>query len=109
MKWLRQILDPAPMYDLDLTKLSLALNGPAVRHHWLKALLEQLRELNLEIDRMLERNDPQSRYIEISARRRQLVAILQQIETSKNSVELEVDHNQESLLDTLAVERAPGN
>ena len=94
----RELFSPRNTHKLDVGRLMEDLNNPLVRANWLKAVLEQLVAMNLDIDRLLDRGEIDERIREISARRRQLVAVLEQIEASRNSVELEKDHNQDDLL-----------
>lgn len=111
MNWPRtifEILCPAELNDLNVEELAIALNNPAVRNRWLQDVLEDLRRLNLHVDKLLERNEPQHKFVEVSARRRQTWAILQQIQLAKNSVEMDSGHNPMEDLDHVAVDPAPG-
>lgn len=101
MKWPRtwlEVFDPQATQKLDVSRIVSDLNNPQVRAHWLRAVLDQLRAINLEVDKLLDKGPITERLIEISAKRRQIVAVLEQIEASRNSVELENNHNQDDLL-----------
>lgn len=103
-----KFFEPIAFQSLDVSALMMALNDPAVRQHWLRNVLLELKEINIAVDRALERPEPSLRLLELGARRRQIMSVLQQIETSKNSVELDDDQNQMVDVDRLAVAPAPG-
>src|SRR5688500_18001145 len=101
MRWPKTwagLLDPEAKQELDMESLALALNASTVRVHWLQEVLATLAKINLEIDKMVERNDNKESFIQVSAKRRAIAEVLQQILVSRNSVAMELHHNQGAVL-----------
>lgn len=94
--------------ELEPSELLAAFNDPAVRRHWMRAVLYELAQLNMGVEKALEHPAPAQKIAEVAARRRQTLNLLQQIETSRNSVEMDEHHNPEIDLDRVAVQSVPG-
>lgn len=111
MKWPKTLSDfwsPRNVQGFDFQKLALALNAPPVRVNFLQALFEHLWTLNVSVDKLLAENASPEKIRDIAAGRNMLVKVLQQIESSENSVAMELHHTPDDLLSKLAVDPAPG-
>ena len=89
-KWIESLYKPEETNFRDAAKedIFLALNEPAVRTHWVNALIEELRAINIGVDRALS----DGKFDELPSkadRRRAIVFCLNQILDSKQAIETE--------------------
>lgn len=95
-KWIQSLYEPKKtnFKDAVLEDLESALNHEGVRKHWLNALVEELRAINIGVDRALADNmldEIQAKAI----RRRTIVFCLNQILESQTAVETELYEQQQ--------------
>jgi len=55
--WLREIFDPEDFNNLDISLIAGSFNDPAVRSIWLNDCLEELKRINLELDKRILSGD----------------------------------------------------
>lgn len=91
-RWLADIFEPAEFNGLDLVGIGEAFNDSAVRSRWLLDLLEELRRINLEVDRrLLMGND--FGFNDLCARRKAFQDVLEGVLSAKRSIAQEVRPN----------------
>ena len=94
-KWIESIYQPQKtnFKDAALEDLMAALEIPAVRRHWMDALVEELRAINVGVDRAMREGNLEQ-LPSASDRRRTIVWVLNQILESKTAVETELYEQQ---------------
>ena len=109
-KWIESLYKPEKtnLTDAALEDLQAAMNDQGVRAHWLSAMIEELRAINIGVDRALA--DNQFDQLPSKAdRRRAILFCLNQILDSKQSLETErferAHDNQRSAFEGVAVQR----
>lgn len=110
MKWIEALYVPSKtnLRDAGREDLEIALNDPSIRRHWLNAMEEELRAINVGVDRSLAEgtfNDIASK----ADRRRAILFCLNQILDSRTAIDNErfesMRDNQPSPFDGVAVQR----
>lgn len=107
-----EIFSPKELQQLDAMELVDAMNDPVIRKHWLHAIFEELKRLNLEMDQILLRNEAY-RFPDLAARRKAFQDALELILSAKRGVLLGRNHNQAGTkvgqfdLDSVTVDPAP--
>jgi hypothetical protein len=102
--WLSQLFEPSAFNDLNINELLASLTDTSVRNHWMKAVLEEVKEINLRTHVALMNGDLGERFIQESARLQGIDWVLRQILNSQNSVAMEKRQNQtDDVLDSVAV------
>lgn len=102
-RWLHQIfdIDRQGIDDCDLDAVIDALNSPQVRAEWVAMLVNELKQIHLQVDsRLLSARE--ENLIDLCSRRKAFRDVLQMVITAKRIVRKEVDHNQtksESFID----------
>jgi len=100
VKWIESLYEPEKtnFRDAGLEDLLLALEQPAIRKHWVNALVEELRAINVGVDRSLREGKIED-LKQTAARRTALVFCLNQILDSRTAIENEqydLAHNNEA-------------
>jgi len=95
-KWIESLYEPTVtnFKDAALDDLTAALENGAVRKHWLNALVDELRAINVAVDKGLDANKlDDMRYR--AERRRAIIFCLNQILESQTAVDTELyeQHN----------------
>lgn len=65
----------APSNDLDVSALGEALNDPGIRTRWLAAMLDEIRQMNIDVDRALLSSVPLALH-DLCARRKAYQEVL---------------------------------
>lgn len=110
-KWIESLYKPQQtnLRDAAIEDINLALNEPAVRNHWIDAMVEELRAINIGVDRALADNNFEQLPSK-AERRRAILFCLNQILDSKQSLDTERfeethdNQNQRSQFDGVAVQ-----
>lgn len=50
-RWLKELFDPD--YDMDTTAIRIALNDAGTRTLWITSVLEEIKQMNIDVDRRL--------------------------------------------------------
>lgn len=110
-KWIESLYEPQKtnFKDAAMEDLILALNEPGVRQHWLNALVEELRAINVGVDRAMRENKLDELPSKAD-RRRAIVFCLNQILDSKTALDNDLYEEQhknqaESAFNGVAVQR----
>ena len=95
VKWIEGLYVPQKtnFKDAALEDLMTALENSAVRRHWMDALVEELRAINVGVDRAM-REGKMEELPSKSDRRRTIVWVMNQILESKTAVETELYEQQ---------------
>lgn len=95
-KWIESLYEPEKtnFRDAALEDLIQALNSPAVRQHWISALVDELRAINVGVDRSLREGDF-FQMPERAARRGAIVFCLNQILESQTALNTEILEKEE--------------
>ncbi len=84
-RWLKDIFDPETFNDLDRAAMGSAFNDPAVRELWLTYCFDELRLMNMEVDkRLLSGTD--IGLIDLCARRKAFQDVLEAILSSRRKL-----------------------
>lgn len=105
-RWLSSIFSPKDLLGLDAGEVLDALNDGVIRKTWLYDVFEELKRLNLEIDKRLL-SESQFHVQDLAARRKALQFVLEAVLSAKRQVS---DHNPqkgEFDLDSVTVQPAP--
>jgi hypothetical protein len=94
-KWITDIYKPEELQKIKVEEILMAMNDVSIRKHWLFEVLDELKEVNLSIDRALDAREQYS-FEELSAKRRALTWVLNQVLSSKNSVAMDRRHNHDA-------------
>lgn len=92
--WLRDYFNPEEFNDLDVTGISEAMNDSSIRSIWLSNVIEEMRQINISVDkRLLSGNDVG--LIDLCARRKAYQDILESALSARRQVvgTQEVRHN----------------
>lgn len=89
-RFLSSLFSPLYMQDLDVVDLLNLLNDPSVRRKWLFGIYEELRNVNLSVDRALLRGA--GHLDDLSARRKALRDMLELLARTRSSMG-EKDHD----------------
>lgn len=84
-KWLKDYFEPEIFNDLNVGDIGSALNDTSVRTVWLSSLMEELKTINLEVDRRLL-SDSQFGLIDLCAKRKAYQDILEGILRARRQV-----------------------
>lgn len=111
MKWpdlIAQVFQVEIPVTLDTDDVHSILGDGNIRRVWIERIYDELRRINLEVDRLLERESSPNQFLALSARRKALLWMLAEIENSRISVELDSRPNYEEAEPRMAVQPAPG-
>jgi hypothetical protein len=70
-----------------------AFEDNSIRRRWLTAVTNELARIHLEVDGLLESDAPYEKTVALSARRKAISWILEQVMIAKTSKELAIHHN----------------
>lgn len=93
-RWLKNIFNPE--HDFDMTAIGQALNDPDVRMRWLIDHLEEIRQMNLEVDRRLLDGEDYS-MADLCARRKAYKDVLDAILSARRNKPQDLRHNPGSI------------
>lgn len=90
-KWVESLFRPEEtnFKDAAIEDVILALNDPVIRKHWLLSLIDEIRAINVGVDKALREND-MSDLPNKSVRRNTIVFCLNEILESKRFIEEEI-------------------
>lgn len=107
-RWMNDIFSPKQLQGLDAIDLVDAMNDPVIRKTWLWQTFEELKRLNLEVDKGLMSGS--MRLNDLSARRKAYQDVLEGILSAKRTVSSK-SHNPKSDgsfdLDSVTVQTSP--
>ena len=91
VNWIESLFEPEKtnFRDAAMDDLLAALNEPAIRKHWMHSIMDELRAINVGVDRAM-REEKYDAIPNAAARRTALVFCLNQILDSKTAVENEL-------------------
>ncbi len=93
-RWLKDLFDPQTFNNLDTAAIGGALNDPGVRTLWLAYCLDELKSINLEVDkRLLLARDNEMGLIDLCARRKAFQDVLEAILSARRKLTQEVRPN----------------
>lgn len=90
-RYLTRLFSPKHLQNLDVLELLQALNNETIRKIWLYEVYQDLREMNLGVEKALLNGD--MRLNDLSARRRAYQDVLEGILTAKKRQMEEKDHD----------------
>lgn len=91
-QWFSAIFNPEEFNDLDLSAIAIALNDSKTRSIWLANMIEDIKEINITVDRRLLNGD-ESRLTDLCARRRAYQDVLQLVLSARRQAGSEVRPN----------------
>jgi len=80
-RWLKSIFSPNDLQNLDVHEILDALNDSSVRKEWILETFEELKRINLEVDRKLLSDE--GNIIGLAARRKAYQDMLESILTAR--------------------------
>ena len=92
-RWFKDIFNLEEFNDLDTTSIMEAMNDASVRQRWLIDIFEELKRINLEVDKRLLLG-VEIGYIDLCARRKAYQDVLEGVLSAKRQVAQEIPHNQ---------------
>lgn len=87
-KWLKDLFDPGNFNDLDIASVASALNDSSTRVIWLQMCFEELREINMTVDKRLLIGS-EAGLADLCARRKAYQDILEAVLTASRQVKQE--------------------
>lgn len=91
-RWFKNIFTAKEVYQLDLQELLDAMSDSGVRKLWLYDTLEEIKRVNLEIDRRLLTGSP-GNITDLAARRKAIQDVMELIRSAKRQIK---NHNPKS-------------
>lgn len=91
-QWLKNVFEPEEYNDLDVTSIAEALNDSSIRHRWFLDVLEEIRRINIEVDKRLL-SGPEYGLTDLCARRKAIQYVLEAVLSVKRQVKQEVRPN----------------
>ena len=110
-RWFDEIFSPKELQRLDAMEIVDAMNDPVIRKTWLFEAFEELKRMNLDVDKCLLNGG--YRIEDLCARRKAFQDVLEYVLSAKRTVVMARDHNHNSRsggfdLDSVAVHPSPG-
>lgn len=90
-RFMSRLFSPAYMQEIDIADLVTQLNDPMVRRIWIHEMYQELRNINLSVDKALLSRDSQIN--DLSARRKAFRDILEMILHARRRVAEGKDHD----------------
>jgi hypothetical protein len=90
--FIKDLFSADQIQQIRIEEVAMALNDASVRAHWLREVLLEIQNINTSIDTDLIQKKEQN-LTEKSARRRALQFVLEQVLTSRRSVQSQQVHN----------------
>lgn len=97
-RWLKEIFGAEEFNNLDTAAIANAFNDPGVRALWLVYCFEELRNINMEVDRRLL-SGTEMGLIDLCARRKAFQDILEAIPSARRKLTQDVRPNPRILND----------
>lgn len=91
-RWLTELFEADSFNDLDTAAISGAFNDPTVRSVWLAYCLDEIKAMNMEVDKRLLSGSEQG-FIDLCARRKAFQDILEAIPASRRKLAQDIRHN----------------
>lgn len=91
-RWLKEVFEPESFNDLDVSVIVLAFNDPEVRAIWLSWCLDELKVMNVEVDKRLLSGSEAS-FTDLCARRKAFQDVLEAVVTANRRRMQEVRPN----------------
>lgn len=85
LKRLQELFEPAYLLDINFEELEMALANTTIRHRWMDRLIEDIKQLNLQIDRQLL-SGADLNLSDLCARRRTYQDVLESLASIRRSV-----------------------
>jgi hypothetical protein len=90
-RWMNDIFGPKEMQEINAFDLLESMNDPTIRKEWLHGVFEELKRMNLEVDKRLLTGG--YRIEDLCARRKAYQDILEGILSAKRSITMGTRHN----------------
>lgn len=104
--YLKDIFNPKELHNLNVQQILMALSDSSVRKEWLYETFEEMKRLNLEVDKRLLSQD-QWNIANLAARRKAYQDILESVLTARRRVHNPNPQNKSGFdLDSVTVESA---
>lgn len=97
---------PKEIYGIDISEIQLAFSDSVVRNIWLLGIYEELKRLNLEIDKRLLMNDSMD-ITDLAARRKAHQDVLESVLTARRRAKGSNPPSKDFDLDSVTVLPAP--
>lgn len=97
-RWLKEMFAPDTFNDLDTSAIASAFNDPSVREMWLTYCFEELKRINLEVDRRLLVGS-ETGFIDLCARRKAFQDVLEAVLSARRKLSQAARHNPRVLSD----------
>lgn len=87
-QWISEMFSPEQFNDIDIYSVGEALNDSAVRQKWFLAVLEEIKRINVDVDRRLLAGG-EYRIMDLCARRKALQDVLELVLSIKRQARQE--------------------
>ena len=84
-RWLKEIFDPVQFNNLDMAAIGGAFNDPSIRQLWLEYCFDELKAMNVEVDRRLLA-DANLSFTDLCARRKAFQDILEAVLSARRKL-----------------------
>lgn len=84
-KWLSEMFEPEQAQDLDISMIVESLTDMEVRNIWMESVFEQIKTINLEIDKRMLSGDTQG-IQDLCVKRRTIQELLESILSARRTV-----------------------
>jgi hypothetical protein len=103
-RWFSEMFEAPEMNDIDLVGIGEAFNDSAIRTRWIIGILDEIKRINLEVDRRLL-NGPDYGLTDLCARRKAFQDVLESVLAAKRAVAQEVRPNPRSQVSSVNLDR----
>ena len=97
-RWFKELFDPAQFNDLDMAEIGGSFNDPGVRQLWLAYCFDELKTINMEVDKRLLAGSDLS-LTDLCARRRAFQDILEAVLSARRKLTQGIRPNPRSEVD----------
>lgn len=91
-QWISEMFSPEQFNDLDIFAIGEALNNSDIRQRWFLAVLEEIKRINVDVDRRLLAGS-EFGIMDLCARRKALQDVLELVLSIKRQARQEDRHN----------------
>ncbi len=91
-RWFKEIFEPEVFNDLDTAAIAGAFNDPGVRTLWLAYCLDEIKEINMEVDKRLLQGSELG-LLDLCARRKAFQDVLEAIPAARRKLTQDVRPN----------------
>lgn len=91
-QWLSAVFNPEDFNDLDVGAIATALNDQRTRGIWLASMFDQIKEINIQVDRRLL-NGEEYGLTDLCARRKAFQDMLQEVLSARRQAGQDVRPN----------------